>query len=77
MQYQFGKGVEQDYQQAAYWYGKAATQGYAPAQTHLAYLYASGKGVGQDLQQAIAWYQKAAAQGDADAQKGLQALGVQ
>ena len=56
-------GVKQDYQQAAYWYRKAADQGYADAQLNLGYLYEKGLGVDQSDQQAVYWYRKAADQG--------------
>ncbi len=63
-----GKGVSQNDGQAAFWYRKAAEQGYALAQSRLGVLYAGGKGVPQDDRQSAAWFQRAAAQGDTQAQ---------
>ncbi|HHQ4547446.1 TPA: LysM-like peptidoglycan-binding domain-containing protein, partial [Aeromonas veronii] len=59
---------EQDLQQAADWYRKAAEQGNAEAQFALGQMYENGQGVLQDHQQAAIWYRKAAEQGYADAQ---------
>ena len=50
--YETGRGVERDYAEAAKWYLKAAEQGFAPAQNHLAMMYYSGRGVGQDYREA-------------------------
>ncbi len=69
--YEYGKGVPQDYSQAAFWYRKAADQGYAPAQIYLGTMYATGKGMPQDFSQSTAWFRKAAEQGDAEAQTKL------
>ena len=67
-------GVLQDYQKAAFWYGKAAEQGDAAAQNNLAIMYQLGNGVRQDYRQARSWYEKAAEQGDAAAQTNLRIL---
>ena len=48
-----------------------ASQGNAPAQHNLGYMYYNGKGVTQDHQEALKWYRLAAAQGDASAQNSL------
>ena len=72
--YAFGKGVPQDYTQAAVWYRKAAEQGDAGAQYNLGVLYDGGLGLPQEHAQAAVWYRKAADQGDADAQINLGAL---
>jgi TPR repeat protein len=69
--YETGKGVLQDYTQAAIWYHKAAEQGKAAAQFDLGGLYDDGRGVPQDYAQAAIWYRKAAEQGLADAQFNL------
>ena len=66
-----GRGVQQDYAQAAAWFTKAAEQGLAQAQSNLGLMYANGQGVPQDDAQAVAWYQKAAEQGFAQAQSNL------
>ena len=61
--YYEGRGVWQDYNQAAAWYRKAAEQGHAKAQTNLGMMYEKGQGVPQDYNQAVAWYRKASEQG--------------
>jgi TPR repeat protein len=63
-----GQGVKQDYQQAMFWYLRAAEQGYPIAQHNLGVMYAKGQGVAQDYKQAVSWYRKAAEQGHAPAQ---------
>jgi localization factor PodJL len=60
-------GVKQDYARAAYWYGKAAAQGLAPAQYRLGTLYERGKGVARDLDAAQGWYERAAGLGNVKA----------
>jgi TPR repeat protein len=73
--YNFGLGgVSQDYQQAAYWYRRAADQGYSDAQFMLGALYENGLGVNRDYGQAKAWYQKAADQGDEYAKVAMRRL---
>jgi len=69
--YEEGKGVTQDYQEAAKWYRLAAKQGYAAAQDNIGYFYHMGKGVVQDYKEAVKWYRLAAEQGDVDAQNNL------
>ena len=68
--YAAGKGVGQDYSQAADWYRKAAEQGSIPGQLHLAALYRDGGGkrFARDMVQAADWYSKAAEHGDVTAQ---------
>src|SRR3954452_13077717 len=46
--YKGGRGVPQDYTQAAQWFQKAADQGNAVAQRNLGSLYLEGQGVKQD-----------------------------
>ena len=60
-------GVKQDFARAAYWYGKAAAQGLAPAQYRLGTLYERGKGVARDLEAAQGWYERAAGLGNVKA----------
>ena len=62
--YANGKGVPQDYAEAAKWYRKAAEQGYADAQNNLGMMYVNGQGVPQDYAEAAKWTRKAADQGD-------------
>ena len=66
--YDEGRDVKQDYSKAAYWYGKAAEQGYASAQFNLGTLYYNGQGVEQDYSKAVHWFEKAAEQRDIKAQ---------
>lgn len=62
--YDYGEGVEQDYEKAAEWYLKAAGFGNAKAEEALGYLYFNGLGVEQDYAKSFEWYSKAAEQGD-------------
>lgn len=66
-----GYGVQQNYQQAAYWYEQAAQKGHPEAQYNLALLYAAGKGVQRDDDQAVRWTRAAAGRGYAPAQAAL------
>jgi len=59
-----GEKVQQDYEKAAYWYGKAAAQGSAPAQYRLATMYERGRGVAKDLKAALGWYERSASAGN-------------
>ncbi len=59
--YYLGKGISQDYVQAAIWWGKAAEQGNASAMNNLGVLYNSGKGVPQSYAEAYFWQNLAAA----------------
>jgi len=72
--YNNGKGVEQCYSKAAYWYEKAAEQGLPQSQFNLALCYRKGEGVEQSLSKAAYWYEKAAEQGHAKAQHNLRLL---
>lgn len=69
-----GKGVKQDFEQAATWYQRAATQGLAAAQYRLAALYERGIGVKADVARAKAWYKRAAEQGNLKAMHNLAVL---
>jgi len=70
--YQNGKGVPKDYQQAVAWYRKAAEAGNALGMTNLGHMYEDGYGVDQDYKQALTWYRKAAEAGDT---RGMNNLG--
>lgn len=65
--YEEGKGVPQDFVQAADWYRRAADQGYSAAQVALGVLYQMGHGVILNYAEAMHWYRAAAAQGHARA----------
>ncbi len=51
-----GKGVPQDFAEAARCYRKAAEQSYGTAQARLGYCYFKGSGVAKDWVEAYAWY---------------------
>jgi len=69
--YDQGRGVEQDYAEAAKWYQKSAKQGNADAQYSLGWMYAVGRGVTRDDAEAVKWYRQAAEQGHTVAQVNL------
>ena len=66
--YAFGKGVEQDYGEASWWYQEAAEQGHAHAQYILSWMYSKGLGVEKNDDKSARWCKKAAKQGYAKAQ---------
>lgn len=72
--YEDGKGVQQDYAQAAVWFRKAAEQGNFGGEAMLALLYRDGLGVKQDEAQAAVWFRKAADQDFPSAQLELGTL---
>ena len=61
--YDTGRGVAQDFRQAARWYRVAAKQGHAAAQFNLGGLYFEGQGVDKDLVRASVWFTLAAVSG--------------
>ncbi|MGD9802076.1 MAG: hypothetical protein AB7E81_11955 [Hyphomicrobiaceae bacterium] len=66
-----GKGVRQDFAEAARWYERSANQGQAIAQYRLATLYERGMGVKPDRVKAKALYEKSAEQGNLKAMHNL------
>jgi TPR repeat protein len=72
--YHEGRGVPQNYAEAAKWFRLAASQGDAKAQFSLGALYAEGQGVPQNYAEAAKWFRLAASQGYAPAQGSLGAL---
>lgn len=72
--YYYGRGVSQDYAEAAEWYRKAAEQGNANAQYSLGHMYLFGLGVRQDSREAANWFQKAAERGNSAARKRLKKI---
>ena len=60
MLYMTGNQVEEDEQQAAYWWARAAAQGHAQSQFNLGNCYYQGRGVDQDYVQAFEWFRKTA-----------------
>jgi len=75
--YMNGKGVPQDYAEAARWYRKAAEQGHVGGEYWLGYQCETGQGVPPNLGEAARWYRRAAEQGDVEAQKRLALLYLQ
>jgi TPR repeat protein len=61
--YSNGRGVPQNYYEAAKWYFRAADQGEGEAQRALGMLYNKGEGVPKDLMLAYMWLNLSAAQG--------------
>lgn len=59
--YYLGRGMAQDYSQAAIWWTRAAEQGFPQAQNNIGVLYNSGKGVPQSYSEAYFWQNLAAA----------------
>ena len=59
--FQYGRGVPQNYTEAAYWYRRAAEQGNDAAQYSLGLLYDKGFGVREDYVEASKWLNLAAA----------------
>jgi len=66
--YYFGRGVPQDYAEAARWSRLAAEQGVADSQILLGMIYDNGLGVPEDDAEAVHWFRLAAEQGEAFAQ---------
>ena len=64
-----------DFENAVYWYRKAAEQGNATAQNNLGICYEDGEGVTKDISEAVKWYRKAAAQGNIASKSMLKRLG--
>jgi TPR repeat protein len=58
--YAEGRGVTQDYSEAARWYRRAAERGHPGGQNRLAHAYLNSKGVSGDPVQGYAWLELAA-----------------
>ena len=71
MMYGKGYGVDQNFEQAVFWYEQAALKIYAPAQANLGNMYETGHGVERNFKQAVFWYEQAALQGFVQAQNNL------
>ena len=69
--YYNGQNVKQNYEQAVYWFKKAAEQNHANAQHNLGIMYYNGWGTTQDYEQAFYWFEQAAKQGDITAQHNI------
>ena len=61
--YLHGEGVEQNYEEAAKWFRKAAEQGHRAAQFNLGMRYYGGQGVEKNLTEAFKWISMAMEQG--------------
>lgn len=72
--YDKGRGVRQDFRAAAFWYQKAAAQGYTAAQFSLGSMYDVGEGVPLDVRKASQLFEASARQGNSRAQF---AIGIQ
>ena len=59
-----GEVFPKDYIQALHWFGKAAEQGHAQAQTNIGAFYEHGYGVDRDYKEAYFWTLLATASGD-------------
>ena len=62
--YENGQGVQQDYAEAAKWFGRAAVQDVVETQTNLGVMPFTGRGLPQNYEEAVKWWLMAAAQGD-------------
>jgi hypothetical protein len=69
--FDFGRGVQQSYPEAAKWYQMAADHGDGKAQNNLGSFYQYGLGVATNYSQALALYKQSAAQGNMMAQNNL------
>jgi hypothetical protein len=69
--YYFGRGVSNDYKQAASWYRKAAEAGNTDAMNDLGFMYQNGYGADKDYNEAVSWHRKAAEAGNADGMHNL------
>uniref|UniRef100_UPI0020C16A87 tetratricopeptide repeat protein n=1 Tax=Lysinibacillus fusiformis TaxID=28031 RepID=UPI0020C16A87 len=58
-----GKGVKQDYTEAAKWIEQATSQGHIKAQYQLAQMHIHGQGVPKDFAEAAQLYRSATNQG--------------
>jgi len=69
--YYRGRGVAQNYSEAATWFRRAADQGDANAQFFLGVMSSAGQGMPQDFAEGAKWFRLAADQGDPEAQYNL------
>lgn len=69
--YYNGQNVKQDYEQAIYWFKKAAENGIVEAQHNLGVIYYNSWGIKQDYEQAFYWFKKSAEQNYAISQDSL------
>jgi TPR repeat protein len=62
--YYRGEGVAQSYEQAGFWYRKAADQGNLKAMNNLGIMFLEGQGTNKDEAEGYRWIRKAAEAGD-------------
>ena len=74
LRYSEGRGIAQNFIEAAQWFERAANRGLAPAQYRLGSLYEKGHGVKKDLDAARRLYLAAAERGNARAMHNLAVL---
>ena len=72
--YMTGHGVARNITRSAYWYHKAADQGYPGAQVQLGYFYLTGLGVERNEAEAAKWFERAAASGSKEGKLNLAVL---
>jgi anti-anti-sigma factor len=65
--YENGLGVEQSFEAAAHWFGRAAAQNHMEAQYALAHCFAYGMGVAKDYRESLRLYREAAERGHVEA----------
>lgn len=72
-EYQYGRYLykKEEYENAVFWFTKAAEKESADAQNNLGICYEQGKGVTKDEAKAVVWYRKATEQRHAKAQCNL------
>jgi len=66
-----GKGVKQNFEEAAKWYRASAEQGNSYGQSNLGLCYLNGKGVEQNFEEAAKWFLASAEQGNSAGQCNL------
>ncbi|MBI3822015.1 MAG: sel1 repeat family protein, partial [Planctomycetes bacterium] len=71
LQFEEGRDVNQNLDEAVRWYTRSAEAGFVLAQYRLGWMYEGGRGVTQDLGPALRWYREAAEQGYVAAQFNL------
>ena len=69
--YDYGRGVPQNFTEAAKWYRRAAEQGLPESQVNLGMLYYNGQGVPQDYVLAHMWLSLASSQYPASVRKNV------
>eukprot|EP01124_Arcella_intermedia_P027892 TRINITY_DN555_c0_g1_i1.p1 TRINITY_DN555_c0_g1~~TRINITY_DN555_c0_g1_i1.p1 ORF type:complete len:383 (-),score=97.24 TRINITY_DN555_c0_g1_i1:56-1204(-) len=69
--YEYGEGVEKNYERAVEYYKQSADKGYATAQCNLGYMFNNGRGVKMDRKIAAEYYCRASEQNHVRAQYNL------